>query len=983
MTIKFGRFQVLPHRREFFAEGVRVPLGSRAFDVLMVLIEAGGELVTKDEILSRVWPGMVVEEHSLQFHISALRKVLGKDRGFIKTISGRGYRFVADISAAGGEQQALPYQDIALFPPPLPDAESLTNLPASTSDLIGREAELAEATALVTAHRLVSLVGAGGIGKTRLGREVARHLLPRFADGVWVAELGLLSDPDLVPVTVATALGLELAAGAVTPERVAAALGAKQLLLVLDNCELVIDAAASMAEALLRANPTAHVMATSREPLRAEDEYLYRVPPLAVPAEGTEDIEDLLRYGAVRLFVARVRATDPHFAPDQRIAAATAAICRHLDGIALAIELAAARAAALGVKGVAAHLDDRFHLLTGGRRTALPRHQTLRATLDWSYALLPERERVVFRRISIFANGFGLKSATAVAVSAEIAASDVIDCVANLVAKSLVMVDVPGPTARYRLLETTRAYAGEKLAESGEFGQVARAHADRYRNLFERAQTEWETRPTVEWLADHGRRIDGLRAALDWSFSPHGDTSIGVALTVASVPLWLQLSLMEECRGYVERALSCVGLGPDRDANRALQLYSALGASLMYTKGPVPETAAAWTTALEIAQTVDDTEYQLRALWGLFAYRMTSGEYLAALALAQRFCSLAANSADPADRLIGDGMIGKVLHHLGDQTSARRHIECQISRYVAPDRRSHTVRFWFDQRVTVRVFLARILWLQGFPDQAMRIAQRIIENPRAIDHTVSLCYALSAAACSVPLFVGDLAAAERLVAMLLDHSAKHVLALGHAWARCLEGALFIKRGDVEPGLRLLRTALDELRESEFALPYTVFLGALAEALAGVGEVTQGIAAIDEALARSERDEERWCVAELLRIKGELVLRGGAPDAAAVAEDHFAQALDWASRQGALSWELRAATSLARLWRDQNRSKAARDILAPVYNRFTEGFETTDLKAAKLLLDGLRASRGTEVSIATLVVSVCLDFANFAEMLGSF
>ena len=211
MTIKFGRFQVLPHRREFFAEGLRVPLGSRAFDVLMVLIEAGGELVSKDEILSRVWPGMVVEEHSLQFHISALRKVLGEDRGFIKTISGRGYRFVAEITAAASEQEALPDRGAALSS--LPDTANLTNLPSPTSGLIGREAELSEATALVTAHRLVTLVGAGGIGKTRLGREVARHMLPRFADGVWVAELGLLSDPDLVPVTVATTLGLELAAG--------------------------------------------------------------------------------------------------------------------------------------------------------------------------------------------------------------------------------------------------------------------------------------------------------------------------------------------------------------------------------------------------------------------------------------------------------------------------------------------------------------------------------------------------------------------------------------------------------------------------------------------------------------------------------------------------------------------------------------------------------------------------------------------------
>src|ERR1700730_18089741 len=964
MTLKFGRFQVLLHRREFLAEGVPIPLGSRAFDVLMVLIEAGGELVTKDEILSRVWPGMVVEEHSLQFYISALRKVLGEDRGFIKTISGRGYRFVGDITAAVSEQEALANRRADL-PSPLPDAEELTTLPAPTSHLSGREDELSKATALVTAHRLVSLVGAGGIGKTRLGIEVARNLLPKFANGVWVAELGVLSDPDLVAVTVATAVRLELPAGAVTPARVAAALGAKQLLLVLDNCEHVIDAAASMAEALLSANPKMHVMATSREPLRAEEEHLYRVPPLAVPAEGTEDIEDLLRYGAVRLFVSRVRATQPHFAPDQRIAPAIAAICRRLDGIALAIELAPARAAALGVEEVAAHLDDRFHLLTGGRRTALPRHQTLRSTLDWSYELLSEAERVVFCRLSIFAGSFVLAEATAVAESAEIAESGVVDCVANLAAKSLVMIDVSGATVRYRLLETTRAYAREKLAESGELGQVARAHAERYRDLLGRAQVEWETRPTVEWVADYGRGIDDLRAALDWAFSPHGDTSIGVALTVASVPLWLQLSLMEECRRQVERALSCLGPGSNRDASREMQLYSALGASLMYPNGPVPAPAAAWTQALEIAQTLDDTEYQLRALWGLFPFRVRGGEYRAALALAQTFCSLAANSADPADRLIGDGMTGIALHHLGDQTGARRHIERQVSRYMAPDRRSHTVRFLFDQRVTGRVFLALILWMQGFPDQAMRISRAILEDTRAIDHTVSLCYALCVAACSVPLFTGDLMAVVRCLEMLLDYLAKHVLVFWHPWARCLEGALFIKRGDVETGLPLLRSALDELREGKLALPSTIFLSALAEGLAGVGHVTEGIAAIDEALARSERNEERWYVPELLRVKGELVLREDAPDATSVAEDHFTQALLWARRQGALSWELRAATSLARLWRDQNRTKAAREILAPVYDRFTEGFETTDLKAAKWLLDGLQPSRRQEVAIGTL------------------
>ncbi len=874
---------------------------------------------------------------------------------------------------------------------------ALTNLPAPGSELIGREVELFEASTLVTAHRFVTLVGAGGIGKTRLGLEVARHLRPNFADGVWVAELGPLSDPDLVPVTVATALGLEIAGGAVTPERVASELGAKQLLLVLDNCEHVIDAAASMAddncehvidaaarmaETLLRANPTAHLMATSREPLRAADECLYRVPPLAVPAEDTEDNEDLLRYGAVRLFVARVRATEPHFAPDQRIAPAIAAICRRLDGIALAIELAAARAAALGVEVVAAHLDDRFHLLTGGRRTALPRHQTLRATLDWSYELLSEAERVVLRRLSIFANGFALKAATAVAASAEIAASDVIDCVANLVAKSLVMVDVPGATVRYRLLETTRTYAREKLAESGELGQVARAQAELLRHLFERAETEWETRPTVEWLAHHGRRIDDLRAALDWSFSPHGDTSIGVALTVAAVPLWLQLSLMEECRGRVERALASLVPGSSGDLRRGMKLYAALGLSLMQTKGPACA-GAPWTKAFELAGSLDDTEYQLRSLWGLWMCALTAGEYRTALALAERFYSLAANQPDPVDLLVGERMMATPLHYLGDQTNARRHIERMLARYVTPVHRSHIIRFQFDHRLRASCTLALILWLQGFPDQAMRTAQSSVGEACVTDNALSLCNTLAQGACPIALLIGDLAAAERFVAMLLDHSARHALTAWHAQGHCFKGALFIQRGDVVIGLRYLRCALDELRKIGFVQRYPAFLGALADGLARAGQGAEGIVAIDEALALCERDEGRWCVAELLRIKGELILSEGGRDAVEATEDHFKRALDWARRQGALSWELRAATSLARLWRDQNRPKAAREILAPVYDRFTEGFETTDLKAARLLLDGLRPSRRQQAGVAALAISLCAGLGGAAEIFAAF
>ena len=856
----------------------------------------------------------------------------------------------APVSSPAGEVPAPgPIADLlSAAASALPEAPPPTNLPAATSELIGRAPELAEVTQLLGTYRLVTLIGAGGIGKTRLGLEVARQMLPSFVDGAWVAELAPLSDPGLVPVTVGVALGLTLTAGAESPERVAAALGAKRLLLVLDNCEHVIEAAARMAAALLTANPHARVMATSREPLRAPGEYIFRVLPLEVPAEGTED-RDLLEAAAVRLFVARAQAVDRRFSLDARSAAITGAICRRLDGIPLAIELAAARTATLGLKDLAARLDDRFRLLTGGHRTALPRHRTLRATLDWSYELLSGTERTVLRRLAIFVGGFTLEAASAVVTAPDLGAPEVVDNVTNLATKSLVVVEATGSVTGYRLLETARAYALEKLIESGDLDRVARRHAEYYRDLFEGAEVEWETRATVEWVAAYSRQIDNVRAALDWAFSPRGDASIGAALTAASVPLWFQHSLMVECRGRVERALAGLEPRSGRGGRREMQLYAALGVSLMQTKGPAPDTTAAWTTALEIAEHLADTEYQLRALWGLWHFRVSRGECRAALALAEGFCGRVAGHDNPAELLVGERMVGVSLHYLGDQANARLHLERMLGRYVAPAHRSDTIRFQYDQQVAGRMILARILWLQGFPDQALRMAQTNVEDARAIDHALSLCYALEAA-CLVALWSSDWAAADRSVAMLLDHSARHALTVWHARGRCLNGVRLIKRGEIRGGLPLLRDALDELSATGFVPHHTALLGPLAQGVAGSGEIAQGLATIDDALARSARDEEHWCIAELLRIKSELVLLEAAPRADPTAEDLLQHALQWARRQEALSWELRCATGLAQLWHRQGRTDPASELLAPIYRRFTEGFDTADLRAAKALLE---------------------------------
>jgi predicted ATPase len=308
--------------------------------------------------------------------------------------------------------------------------------------------------------------------------------------------------------------------------------------------------------------------------------------------------------------------------------------------------------------------------------------------------------------------------------------------------------------------------------------------------------------------------------------------------------------------------------------------------------------------------------------------------------------------ADPADLDVGDRMLAASLHFLGDQSAAQQHIERMLARYVAPLNRSHIVRFQFDQRVTARITLARVLWLQGLPDQAMRCVEGTIEHALSIDHVLSLCNALAQAACPVALLADDLAAADRFTAMLLKHTQTYALDLWGAYGRLFRGELLVRRGDVDGGLRLMRGAVGELGDAQFNQYRTAFPSVLAEGSAAAGQFAPARAAIDEALAQSERAGERWCVAELLRIKGELGVSEATPNAAVVAAQDFRTSLETARGQGALSWELRTATSLARLQRSQGRIAEARHLLASAYDRFTEGFGTADLRAAQLLLEEL-------------------------------
>jgi predicted ATPase/DNA-binding winged helix-turn-helix (wHTH) protein len=958
-VFSFATFELHPAQRQLLEGAVPVRLGSRAFDLLVALVRRAGDVVTKDELSALVWPGLTVEETNLRVHVAALRKALGDGsdgRRFIANIPSRGYSFVAEVA----EKRAEPSAPAEEPRQPAPRANPAGNLPMPLTRIHGRAEVIRALAEQVPRHRLVTIAGSGGIGKSTVALATAERLAGSFADGAAFVDFSSVVEPRLVPSAVASAIGAAPRGDDVVSS-LSGFLQGRSMLLLLDSCEHVVDAVAGLAEDLLKAAPRLAILATSREPLRAEGEWVHRLAPLGFPPALPElSASDAMRFAAVQLFVERASANLGGFELTDADAPIVAEICQRLDGIALALELAAGRVDSFGLRQLAKLLDDRFQVLARGRRTARPRHQTLRATLDWSFGLLPEAERVILRRLSIFSGGFTLGAARDVAGGGTGGAVGFGDALASLVDKSLLTTEFSGMEPDYRLFETTRAYAREKLEEAGEGPATARRHAEYHRRLFERAEADWKTRPTGEWLADYGRRADDLRAALHWAFSDDGDREVGVALTVAAVPLWFQLSLVDECLGWVQRALAALdGAAPEpAGQRRRMQLHAASGWLQMYAADRLESGAAAWQAALRFADEIADADYQQRALWALWAYRMNHAEFRDALRLAERFRDLhpAPDQASTAERLVGERMMGTALHFLGDQAGARTHIERMLQRYAPPGARSDVVRFQFDQRITARIALARILWVQGHQARAMEEVHGNIQHALELDHTMSLCNALAQAACPVALLTGDLDAAGRYTAMLRSRASAQALDIWRAYADGYDGEILIRRGEVAAGLALLGRAVDALKQANFVQYLTAFLAALARGLVAAGRHEEGLAAVDEALAHCERSGERWALAELMRIRAQALTLTAGGGASGAAEDLLLQALEIAREQGAASWEIRAAASLAELWRRQHRIAQAHDLLAPIHARFADGSAVPDGAQAATVLAALRAGQ---------------------------
>lgn len=742
-SASFGRYQIFPELRVLLRDGEKVDLGQRAFDVLWMLVEANGAVVSKDALMATVWGGAIVEENNLQAQMSAIRKALGTDRDMISTEFGKGYAL------------SLVRQEHAVAPP---------DFPHPVTSLVGRAGELDEIQRLVTERRFVTLTGPGGIGKTRLAIEAGHQLRGRFADGVYMAEMAKIAESDLVPAAIENCMQLSRAQ-----------LRNKRLLLIIDNCEHLAGPIAGQVEALLNNAPAMHILVTAQEPLDAAGEHVYRLAPLSVPPADTQSAEEALVHAAVRLFVERVSASIHQFVLDDALARDVSAICRQLDGMPLALELAAARVPVLGIAGVLAGLNDRFKLLTAGRRTALPRQRTLRATVDWSHNLLDDEERRLFRRLSVFASGFTADAARHVGAPEHAEAWDTIDVLSSLAAKSLLQPELGGPVPRYRFLETIRVYALEKLADSGEVEATAQRHAAFFAQLARQASDDWR----LSYQAD----IDDIRAALDWAFSSDGDEQTGIDILTHSAPFWNQLSLHGECQRWLTLVLN--GEGPAIAPGQEMALQASYGTSLAWARGPVDETVKAWTRALDLAHQLSDLETQLQAHYGLWLYKLRCERYAESLAHANQLADLAAGAADQEAFVVGQRLAGVSQLFMGQQDESLRQIEASL-RWYEQGRSTQVSRFGMDQYAAALTYFARVLWFQGREAEALDAAAAAAERARAIDHACSLCCALAEGWCLVHALNGDEEAVEQAAATLVRTAAKHGLGLWESYGDTFE-----------------------------------------------------------------------------------------------------------------------------------------------------------------------------------------------------
>jgi predicted ATPase/DNA-binding winged helix-turn-helix (wHTH) protein len=950
-TISFGPFRVNKARRLLEREGAPVQIGSRAFDILAHLLEHAGEIVSRGALMNAAWPETNVEDGNLRFQMTMLRHVLGSGYKYIINVPGRGYSLVAPI-----------WKEREDAPQPNRSVATRYHLPCLFARMVGRSDTVHEICVKLRAHRLVTIVGPGGIGKTTVALSVAHALLEEFHGGVCFVDLSTLNDPRLLGAAVSTAFNFPVQSQDPIPNLIAQ-LRDRRVLLVLDSSEHLIAEVTVLTERLLEAVEDLCILATSREVLRAQDEIVYRLLSLESPPDDPNlTAAEALKFPAAQLFVDRATTGGGLLALSDPDAVIVGNICRKLGGIALAIELAAGRVQAFGLRETADLLDSQFALRWPGLRTAPPRHQTLSATLDWSYNLLSDAERAVLRRLSAFVGTFTLEGARQVAGALDLSHEEVIEAVAGLVAKSLASAETAKSLVRYRLLDTTRTYAAMKMLDAREREDTLRRHALYYRDLLRSTESEFASAPQATRAS--ASDVDNVRAALHWAFGPDGDRSVGSDLAAYSASLWLGKALFTECRDWMTTASALF----DKEGEivpQQLLVQAALAASVVFTVGFSDEFKTTWTRTLELALGLGDVPRQLIAHLALWGQVIRAPRYEDALIQAEKCAEVAAASKDPGARAMAEWMLGITMHHMGRLASAETHLQRGLDTDIEVSRMAQLRQTGVDRRVDGMAAMGNLLWIQGFPTQASRICERAIEEAQPLGCAVPSCVAMTWALFNKYLSGTDIEAIEYDAVQLIEYARTYSVGSYEGFGLCVMGLCQARYDQFASASPLVLEGVRLFAESRYELFTPIVLAHLCEAAVERGHLSDADSLMNE-LERVDANHQHWCTPETLRVKG--VLARHRSETAAL--DYFSQSAALARKQGALSWELRTAMSQSKMWAERGRIKDAFEIVQRPYNMFAEGFDTADLIAATRMIDDLSSAMPDFMPLQPLNASAC-------------
>lgn len=906
--IIFGPFELDVFRQSITCEGLPIRLGGRAISILTILLEAEGGLVEKADLVRRVWPNVFVEENNLRVQMATLRKALGDDGAsprYIANVQGRGYRFIGMAHR----------RETGAAPPPVSRVEPMTAPtppPAVQRHLFGRERELITLGELLGSKRLVSIVGPGGVGKTSLALAAAAGATKSDGDVCFI-DLSVVSEAGQIPFAIAAAMNIAIQADTPTIS-LTSMLRARSILAILDNCEHIIEGVAQIVNELMRGAPFLRILTTTHESLGMANETVLRVGPLSYPQTPVASVSEAMEYPAVALLVERLINARPGLQSSDLDPTALVDICRHLDGLPLALEIAAANADIFSVAELAVLLGNTPLSLVGSKRTAAARHQTLSHLLAWARDLLQEHEARVLGRLSIFVGEFDLRSALNVAKCEVIDESKVASALESLVRKSLLFPSMADDAKTYRMLASTRQYASKNLDNSSEGLRVRSLHAEQLCASLEGANEAWTTSTQQSWIARYRYLLGDIRAVLGWSLIRGENIRLGVRLAGLSIQLGHQLGLMDEFRAIGKAAAEAALTldPPDTVAEMRLVITNAILDQNI--NGPSAAFMMGIRRAQILAESTGSLSHKLEPEISLAAYNLGLGNYEQAMSSAQTASEYAKACQIELAVLGANRILAQACVFAGQYDRAKLLAHSVVSHPAIHIPYAYG-NVQTDKRVSMGWVTARALWAQGFPDQARELAEEVLslaveDSPQALSQALALC------ACPIALWCGDNEKAERWNRRLLSHSVQYGLGHWQSWSDLFADVLALRGGNWRTGVEV--TATGDLQASTL----TTFTGQI--------QLNRPVSPDD------------WSAPELLRAKAEVhLVRGDTTMADALLRD----SLMLSRRHGAVAWELRTLTTLAKTTTKPEQRRRWQDQLAALADGIPEGHDTTDWRAA--------------------------------------